>query len=247
MGAEFLSRHFRDVIRLRNHILDSAQGELCDNEIAELTEMLASAKNSETFRECIRDISDNLTNELSSEDTNNLEYAWPFISREIKLAELQRIVDMQADIQSRVCGVHVPKTKVELKNKKSGVAATAFDYKAMGSHNDRILLNSNKEFLFTDFLSALEAVTHEQHHQLHNALARAAKHGKMQAHHPLYDDARYFKHMWDRKALVGFKPCYDVHLDERNSERFGRLIRKNVGRYLDKAEGYLSSEPKCAI
>ena len=53
--------------------------------------------------------------------------------------------------------------------------------------------------------------------------------------------------MWDRKALVGFKPCYDVHLDERNSERFGRLIRKNVGRYLDKAEGYLSSEPKCAI
>ena len=247
MGAIFLSKHFRDVIRLRNHILDSAQGELCDDEIAALTETLASAKNSETFRECIFDISDDLTKALSTQDIVNLEYAWPFIPKDMKLDELQKIVDMQANIQSRICGLDVPRTQVEFISKKSGVAATAFDYSAIGSHNDRILLNRNKEFLFTDFLSALEAVTHEQHHQLHNALARAAKHGKMQAHHPLYDDARYFKHMWDRKALVEFKPCYDVHLDERNSERFGRLIRKNVGYYLDKAEGYLFSEPNCAI
>ena len=40
MGAEFLSRHFRDVIRLRNHILDSAQGELCDNEMGFLYKFL---------------------------------------------------------------------------------------------------------------------------------------------------------------------------------------------------------------
>ena len=228
MGVESLSKHFHEIINLRDHIIGSQATEDCAADIKELEKILASAENSQNFDKAITEIGERLSQVITEDSLIDLEQSWPFLSLYLKEKELQKIVDSQADIQSRICGLNVPGAKVKFSKSLNCVASTTFDYTKVTNDNDAIYLNTKKAYLLTDFLSAVEACTHEQHHQLHNALARAVKHGSIQPHHPLYEDGRYFKKMWDNKALVGFKPCYDAHLDERNSQAFGRTIRKNL-------------------
>ncbi|MGE4312782.1 MAG: hypothetical protein AB7E85_00750 [Pseudobdellovibrionaceae bacterium] len=229
-----LSEHFEAVTPYHSRLYGDTP--LSEEETAELSFLLRSFRSSESYRETLAHMRDDLIHEiLGSAHLQDWVTGWEYLPRSTQTEILTQICDLQAAVQSAWTNLPFEATKITWEDKGSIVGTTHFEVGNETAIDDKIILNTQNAGLATSFYSALEALVHEQHHQFHNQLARFYNTGRIETDHPLYGDAEYFSALWEKRTFFRVSPFYEDQLDERNAILFGQKVFEGVRNQIRRA------------